>query len=187
MLPLEATGRQPLLHDASVALRAPAQVWSRPGGEMREPIDGVYVSDVRVASAFAVRVGGETPDPIATLEDGADRIRFVSLPRGLDDPGADPDMRLVVERRVRGDGVDHVLRVESRLRRALRLDLEVELVAELTPVDVVKTGRAPVVAEPRPEGDAVGWGDGTVSARLGAPGARLALDGSRIRARWEVE
>ena len=125
MPPIEATGRQPLLHDATVVLRAPAQVWSRPGGEMAQPIDGVYVSDVRVASGWTVRVDGAAPEPIATLEDAADRVRFVSLLRGLDDHGADPDVRLVVERTVRGAGVGHLLRNESRLRRARHLAREV--------------------------------------------------------------
>ncbi|MFT4285069.1 MAG: glycogen debranching N-terminal domain-containing protein [Protaetiibacter sp.] len=187
MLPLEATGRQPLLHDAAVVLRAPAQAWSRVGGEMTAPIDGVYVSDVRVASGFAVRVDGAAPEPIATLEDAADRIRFVSLLRGLDAHGADPDVRLVVERVVRGDGVDHALRIESRLGHALRAEVEVELVAELTPVDVVKTGRAAVAGSPRETEGSLAWGDGAISAELSAPEAAISVDGPRIRIRWQLE
>jgi hypothetical protein len=182
----EATGRQPLLHDATVALRAPAQAWSRPGGEMTAPIDGVYVSDVRVASAWRVRVDGAASEPIATLEDAADRIRFVSLLRGLDDAGADPDVRLVVTRAVRGDGVDHELTIESRLRRELRVELTVELDAEVTPVEVVKTGRPSHGVEPElMDGGAV-WGDAAVSATLRAREATIAIDGSRIRVTWGV-
>lgn len=186
MLPHEATGQQPLLHDATVVLRAPAQVWSRPGGEMTAAIDGVYVSDVRIASAWTVRVDGVAPEPIATLDDAADRVRFVSLLRGLDDPGADPDVRLVVTRSVRGDGVDHELTIESRLDRELQLELVVELAAELTPVEVVKTGRASVAAEPSLTDGAASWGDSAVSATLRAPEATVALEGSRIRASWTV-
>ncbi|PZQ87462.1 MAG: amylo-alpha-1,6-glucosidase [Leifsonia xyli] len=187
MLPPEATGHQPLLHDATVVLRAPAQAWSRAGGEMTAPIDGVYVSDVRVASGFTVRVDGATPEPIATLEDAADRIRFVALLRGLDGPGADPDVRLIVERTARGDGVDHLLRVESRLDRALRFTLDVELDAELTPVEVVKTGREPVAITPRRRDAGAGWGDDAVSAELHAAAGEVSVDGSRIRIRWEIE
>ncbi|MGN6271810.1 MAG: glycogen debranching N-terminal domain-containing protein [Protaetiibacter sp.] len=182
----EATGRQPLLHDAAVVLRAPAQAWSRPGGEMTAPIDGIYVSDVRVAGGWTVRVDAATPEPIATLEDAADRIRFVSLLRGLDDPGADPDVRLTVTRVARGDGVDHELVIASRLDRELRVDLVVELVAELTPVEVVKTGRAPVAATPHETDAGVTWGDAAVSATLRAPDARIARDGARIRLSWAV-
>jgi glycogen debranching enzyme len=186
MLTHEATGRQPLLHDAAVVLRAPAQAWSRPGGEMTAPIDGVYVSDVRVASGWTVHVDGALPEPIATLEDAADRIRFVSLLRGLDDPGADPDVRLVVTRTVRGDGVDHELAIESRLGRELRVELAVELDAELTPVEVVKTGRASIVADPLRRIDGAAWGDDAVSAALHAPDATISIDGPRIRLHWEV-
>lgn len=187
MLPLEATGRQPLLHDAAVVLRAPAQAWSRPGGEMSAPIDGIYVSDVRVASGLRVRVDGETPEPIATLEDAADRIRFVSLLRGLDAHGADPDVRLVVDRAVRGDGVDHVLRIESRLPHPLTVVLEAELVAELTPVEVVKTGRPGVPGAPSEVDGTISWGDEAVSAELRAGQGEASIDGARILLRWDVE
>ncbi len=186
MLVPEATGRQPLLHDAAVALRAPAQLWSRPGGEMSEPIDGVYVSDVRVASGWRVRAAGERPEPIATLEDAADRLRFVSLLRGLDGPGADPDVRLIVTRSVRGDGVDHTLRIESRRAVELEVELEVELLAEVTPVEIVKTGRAPVVAAPTASGDGCAWGDGEVSATLHTATGAVEVDGPGIRVRWSL-
>jgi len=187
MLPLEATGRQPLLHDAMVVLCAPTQAWSRPGGDMSEPIDGIYVSDVRVARAWTALVDGAAPEPIATLEDSASSVRFVLLLRGLDAPGADPDVRLVVRRSARGDGVDHDLTIESRLEHALEVELAVELLAELTPVDVVKTGRTPVAAEPRATDAAITWSDAAVSATLRAPEATIALDGARIRIAWHVE
>src|SRR5690606_6788523 len=116
----------------------------------------------------------------------ADRIRFVSLLRGLDDAGADPDVRLVVTRTVRGDGVDHEVTIESRLRRELRAELTVELDAEVTPVEVVKTGRPSIGVEPKlTDGEAV-WGDEAVSATLRAREATIALDGSRIRVTWGV-
>ncbi len=183
----DATGRQPLLHDAVAALRAPTQVWSRPSGEMTQPIDGIYVSDVRVASGFRVLVDGEAPEPIATLEDGADRIRFVSLLRGLDDHGADPDVRLWVERQVRGDGVEHVLRIESRLARPAVCDLVVELHPESTPVDVVKTGRASTPAEPRIDGANVSWGDEAVTVTLRADDAAISTTDGTLRIAWRVE
>jgi glycogen debranching enzyme len=87
---------------------------------------------------------------------------------------------------VRGDGVDHELAVESRLDRELRVELAVELDAELTPVEVVKTGRPSVSAEPRSTDGAVAWGDAAVSAALRAPEATIALEGARIRATWSV-
>lgn len=187
MLAHDATGRQPLLHDAVATLRAPTQVWSRPSGEMTQPIDGVYVSDVRVASAFRVLVDGAEPEPIATLEDGADRTRFASLLRGLDAHGADPDVRLWVERRVRGDGVDHTLRIESRLARPAMVELVVELRAELTPVDVVKTGRASSGAEVHAAPSGAAWADDAVSVQLRADGAFIASADGLLRLSWTVD
>jgi hypothetical protein len=187
MLAHDATGRQPLLHDAVAALRAPTQVWSRPSGTMSQPIDGVYVSDVRVASGLRVLVDGAEPEPIATLEDAADRIRFVSLLRGLDAHGADPDVRLWVDRRVRGDGVDHTIRIESRLARPAMVELVVELRAEVTPVDVVKTGRASSPAAVRAAPSGAAWGDDAVGVELRADGAFIASADGVLRMSWTVD
>ena len=51
-------GLQPFLHEAIVALKAPAQVWSGQDGRFAAPIDGVYVSDVRVARDLDFTLGG---------------------------------------------------------------------------------------------------------------------------------
>ena len=52
--------RQPLLHTATVVLRAPCQAWSAIDGSMLpEHFHGLFVSDVRLLSALAVRIGRE--------------------------------------------------------------------------------------------------------------------------------
>ncbi len=183
----EASGRQPFLHDAVAALRAPTQVWSRPSGDMSQPIDGIYVSDLRVASGWRVLVDGVEPEAIATLEDSTADVRFVALLRSLDDVGADPDVRLWVERHVRGDGVDHLLRIESRLPRPVTAELAVELRAETTPVDVVKTGRASRPADIRDTPAGLTWGDHGIAVELRTDAEHSRGPGDLMRLSWSVE
>jgi len=187
-----ARGLQPFLHDAIVALRAPAQVWSRSDGRIgRGAIDGVYVSDVRVLDALVLRVGGADGEHVATTPRSASAVRFTSLHRGLDDAGgADPDVRGELERSVRADGVAHSFELRSRLGRPVTAELVVELRAALTPMDLVKAGLAegsepPVVTV---EGHEARWADDEVSALLSAPGATIEdLGGGALRLAWTLD
>jgi hypothetical protein len=186
----QPTGLQPLLHDAVVALRAPAQVWSgRDGAIGPRAIDGVYVSDVRVLDGFAITVQGEPGEHIATLADDADAVRFVALYRGLDDPGPDPDTRATLTRQVVPDGVRHRLEFESRLARPVTLRIAVAARADLTGMEAVKSG-APPSARPavRVDGQRATWADGDVTATLDAPGATLTADrDAGIRMTWQLD
>jgi len=182
-------GRQPLLHEAVAALRAPSQLWSARDGSMgASPIEGAYVSDVRVLGALRLTVDGEPGEHLATLPEDASTVRFLSLHRRLDGPGADPEVRGELSRRARGDGAEH--RFELRSRRAVELatELVVELRAELTPLEEIKAGlagrREPV--HPRADGEGVRWAGESVTARLSAPGAAIELDGDSIRLVWPL-
>ena len=182
-------GRQPLLHDAVVALRAPAQVWSGHDGSLgSSPIDGVYVSDIRVARALQVTVGGEPGEHISTLHDDASTVRFVSLLRGLDGPGADPDVRVVLTRTVRADGVAHTITIESRLATPVSTGIEVRLSPDLTSMEEMKSGHAasapPVVTL---DGDSARWAADGVSTTLAAAGATIAIADDGIRMSWPAE
>ena len=185
-------GLQPLLHDSVVAFRAPAQVWSAADGSIGarggDSIDGVYVSDVRVLGALAIRLDESPGEPIATLHDDASTLRFVALHRHLDGPGADPDTRATLTRTVRPDGVDHSLELASRLDRPLSTAVVVEARADLTPVEAVKAGLGGRVPDVVVDGDRVRWeGDG-VTATLHAPGATIVAGaGGGIRMTWPLE
>lgn len=189
-----ATPRQPLLHESVIALRAPAQFWSAADGSAgtaagRSTIEGAYLGDTRVLRRFALTIGGECGEHLATVTLDASTVRFEGLHRGLDDAGtADPDVRSILTRTVRPDGVVH--RVELRSRRSVPLatELRVALVADHTGMTAVKSGAAPVsppVVTVAPDG--AEWGDGVVSATLSAPGASLSIDGSTITLRWPLE
>jgi hypothetical protein len=197
-VPPHAPGLQPLLHDAVVALRAPAQVWSAADGSIGEhtrdgaprgSIHGVYVSDVRVLGRLAITIGGELGESIATLHDDASTLRFVTLHRELDDPGADPDTRVTLTRAVRADGVSHSLELASRLDRAVSTEVVVVVRAELTPMEAVKAGQVPVrFPDVHVDGERVHWSGDDMTASLHAPGARIETDrGGGIRMSWPVE
>jgi glycogen debranching enzyme len=186
--PAPTTTRQPLLHDAIVTLRAPAQAWSRPDGEMGGgAIDGVYVSDVRVVRRLDVQVDGAAPEHIATLQDSADRSRFVSLLRDLDGPGADPDVRAELSRIVIASGAHHTFSLTSRRDAAFAATIRVSLVPALDEIQVVKAGIVNDPPEVHVAGGRATWGGGGIRATLDAPGSELQrLDGAVV-AEWSVE
>lgn len=172
---------QPFLHDATVALRAPVQVWSRADGSLGgAAIDGVYVADIRVVRGLRVDIGGRPGEHVTTLDDAPDRVRFVSLHRHLDGLGADPDTRATLERRVHAGAVSHALRLESRV--ALDTEVRVTLVPDLSTMHVVKSGLP--AAGAALDGDS--WTDGEVVARLDAPGADRAVVDGAISLTWPV-
>jgi hypothetical protein len=179
---------QPFLHDATVVLRAPAQVWSRADGGFASAIDGVYVSDVRVLQGLNVAVGGEPGEHIATLEDSASTVRFVSLHRALDAAGADPDVRGTLTRRVTGAGVGHEFEVASRLPHAIMTDVTVDLVPDVTAMESIKSGARGISDLEVTVGDGgVRWRRGPVTAELRADAAEISADGGAIRLAWRLE
>lgn len=181
-------GLQPLLHDAIVALRAPAQVWSATNGTLGDrAIDGVYLSDVRIVSGLRIVIGGEPGEHIATLTDDAATLRFIALHRGLDEPGADPDTRSVLRRTVGPDGVRHELTLESRLHTALVTEVVAELIVDLTGMETVKSGGTGPPVDAGIDGSSARWAGGGVSASLDAPGATIEITGPRIRMSWPLE
>ncbi|MDQ1531367.1 MAG: hypothetical protein QOE37_1472, partial [Microbacteriaceae bacterium] len=106
--------RQPFLHDLEIVLQAPAQLWSAPDGSVARGVEGLWVSDVRILSRIDLTVDGTGLEHIRTDRGGADRIRFTTLLRGLDDEHAhDPQVRLDRERRVTAEGITETLVVTS--------------------------------------------------------------------------
>jgi hypothetical protein len=182
-------GHQPLLHEAVVALRAPAQVWSaRDGGIGGNAIDGVYVSDVRVVRRLTVTLDGAPGEHLSTLVDDASTVRFASLHRELDGPGADPDTRLLLTRAVHPGGVHHTVTLESRRDAAVRAELVIELEADLTSMEAIKAGLPPAAApEPQSTGDGATWSGDGVIASLTAPGATVAIGRGGIRMSWPLD
>ncbi|HEY4224396.1 MAG TPA: glycogen debranching N-terminal domain-containing protein [Pseudolysinimonas sp.] len=187
---------QPLLHEAVIALRAPSQAWSSADGSMgSDPIDGVYLGDIRVLRHLSLLVDGLPAEHLHTTVIDAATVRFDALVRSLDGAAtADPDVRLRLTRTVRADGVDHRVELTSRRETAMMPALTIELVADLTGMTAIKSGASGsdsgvsvsgVVSDEGDEGAA--WGDGTVSARLSAPGADVSVAGGVVRLETALE
>lgn len=179
---------QPLLSDETVALRAPAQAWSAASGQMGErPIHGIYVSDVRVLSRLEITFDGLPGEPIATSQESADTVDFVSVLRFLDDPEADPKVRAIHRRRVVSDGTEERITLASTRLVPVETTVVVRLAADLVPMDVVKSGSAAELVSLTVDGNSVAWAAGSVSARLEAAGARLIVSAENLlELSWEV-
>jgi len=166
---------QPLLHDATVVLRAPTQVWSAHDGTIGDSaIHGVYFSDVRIVTAQSITVGGATPEHIATMAPHADAARFVSLTRNLDDASPDPGVRLEHARAASTGGTTETVTIQSRFDQPISTNIVVSLTADATPFDLVKAGLGSGdVPEVALDDGVASWSGNGVTVSLSAPGARV--------------
>ncbi len=134
---------QPLLNDALIVLRAPTQVWSDATGAIgTAAVHGVYHGDVRHVSALTASCDESPIEWISTAPDGASRVVFGGLVRGVDDTTPDPKVRLIRDRRV-GDGVvSETWTLRSRVDRPIRATLRLRLTTEFAQLHEVKSGHA---------------------------------------------
>lgn len=180
---------QPLLSDAVIALRAPTQVWSRPGGDAGEAaIDGVYHGDLRSVRALELSCGESPIEWISASAHGPSRIVFGGLLRGLDDPTPDPKVRLLRDRRVEAGRVSETITVRSRVGDPLSTTLTLRVEPDFALLHEVKAGlgasRAATIR--RTESGAVA-GTGAASFAVAAPGATVGLADDGVVATWALE
>lgn len=174
---------QPLLHDDTVVLRAPTQVWSAGDGALgSRPIHGIYYSDVRIVSAQSITVAGAPLEHLVTDARGADAAAFLSLVRQLDDITPDPGVRATHVRVATVSGVEERLELTSRLDHELVTEVRIDFVADASSMDLVKTGssaKSPprvslIEAGPDDAGqEGARWTGEEVSVTLIAQGAAL--------------
>ncbi|HET8867993.1 MAG TPA: glycogen debranching N-terminal domain-containing protein [Agrococcus sp.] len=185
--PSPAAGRQPLLNDALVALRAPTQAWSDASGDFgRAPIHGIFHGDWRYVRALVLTVAGEPVEATGTAR-GASRVAFHGIARAIDD--ATPDPRVLVERTrdVEAGRVRERVRVRNGLDVPVTARVELALEASFAELSSVKAGAEAPVALVWSETDAgITAGDGTRSMVVSADGAELDRQGDRVVARWRL-
>ncbi|WP_066522719.1 amylo-alpha-1,6-glucosidase [Curtobacterium ammoniigenes] len=185
--PIRLAPLQPLLHDAIVTLRAPAQVWSDRHGDIDgRGVHGYWVGDQRVVSRITVSVARSAIEPLDVVADRADETTFSALLRGLDAPGADPDVRLDRRRQVRADGVDETLTVSTRLAPGAPVDVTVRIQPDATGMDPVKQGAEALSADPTPTADGARWRSGGTEVVLQVQGATATVVGGTIVLRWHA-
>ena len=135
--------RQPLLHDAVIALHAPTQVWSARDGDLGvAPVDGVYHGDLRHISGVRVEVDGEQPEWLSTVPADAAHVRFDAVLRQLDDALPDPKVRLTREREVVSGRLRERFTVTSSREVDVPFTLTVRLRPDFAPLQEVKAGTA---------------------------------------------
>jgi glycogen debranching enzyme len=185
---LPQTALQPFLDSETVVLRAPAQAWSSPDGTMgRAPIHGVYLGDLRILAGLALTVDGAVPEPIATVPIGASAVRFESLLRGLDDAGADPDVRASVARIASTIGIHERLTLTSRLERPITCEVAMTLRPDATTMELVKAGLAHPASLTLAEHDGtLEWTTDDATVTLGIRGADVSEDDGDVTLTWSV-
>ncbi|WP_375388738.1 glycogen debranching N-terminal domain-containing protein, partial [uncultured Amnibacterium sp.] len=174
--------RQPLLHDGEIVLAAPAQLWSRADGSLSAPIDGLFVSDVRIVAGLETTVLGSALEHIRTDRRSARRIAFTALLRGLDaDAGADPRVRLDRVRTVDPEGLTEALTVTSGREVPVEVALTVHLRTDLAPMPLVKSGGTAAPVRFAVAGGIASWGTEEVHATLVADGLEPTADADGLR------
>jgi glycogen debranching enzyme len=107
--------------------------WSATGAQ------GVFVDDRRVVSVLTVRLGQESPVPVANASSGA-RSDFIASARQLGNPGADPTVEVRRRRTVTAQGVDEVVEVVSWADQPVRTDMVFRVGGDGAPISSVKSG-----------------------------------------------
>jgi glycogen debranching enzyme len=185
----DAAPQQPWLHDLTLTLAAPTQVWSAADGQVGPGgLAGVHHADLRVLDLLRVEVDGREPTPVATHGVRGDTHSFVSVPRHLGDPGPDPTVRLVRQRDVDPGLVRERYTLSSTAAEPVRCTLGLRVGADLAPMDAVKGGgtgtrRAPVGIG----GHVLSWEEESLRAVLRLPGAHTVEEGDHVLATWDVE
>ncbi len=180
---------QPLLNDALIVLRAPTQAWSDGSGDMgAAAVHGVYHGDVRHVRSLVASCDESPIEWISTAPDGASRVVFGGILRGIDDPTPDPKVRLLRDRRVDDGVVSESWTVHSRVDEPLRTTLRLRLTPEFAQLHEVKSGHA----HPRQTDVVIDGADARIDAgpqglELAAPGALVASGAEGVDAVWSIE
>lgn len=181
---------QPLLHDLLVATMAPTQAWSGLDGQVRpHGAQGFYHCDVRVLSRAVLTVDGREPEVIRAGPVGVGVVEVIALLRGVDEPGADPTVRLRRTRRVTPGTVRESLEVGAATVRPVRVPIAVHLACDLAVIEEVKTGRETPPHPGRSDGGGVVWSDGDEEITVrGSGGCQVDVsDPSAPVLTWTVE
>lgn len=180
---------QPLLHDLLVATIAPTQAWSGPDGQLRpHGAQGVYHGDVRVLSQAVLLVDGLEPEVISAGPAGPGGVEVIALVRGVDEPGADPTVRLRRRRRVTPGSAHETLELTAATVAPVQVPLSLNLACDLVDLEAVKSGRTAAPLPARSHDHTVVWSGENGEARVEAIGADIDVsDPTAPILEWLVE
>ena len=186
---------QPLLHQLVTLCAAPSQVLSAADGSIAAEIDGrgtaqgLMHADVRVLSGWELRIGGRRPAHLATELPTGGQAQFSYLAPELVITTIDRFVRLDLTRVITPGLLTETLLLTSELDEPTDTEVTIELISDLTPMNLIKIGRhhKPIIFGDQSNGTLV-FGDESVTARLQAPGAELTRnpDRTRLTLTWQV-
>jgi len=179
--------RQPYLHDLTGVFAAPVQAWSDHQGQIRgDGAQGAYCGDDRVLARAVLRVDGAEPEWLSTQERSAGEADFIYTVR-VPAPVADPLVSVIRARSVSPGRLAETLTFKSIRTDAVRLAVELVLVADSTPMDQVKAGAATAFGSLAPGGPRWQWRGEDTNATLQASGADFESNGSQVLLTWQIE
>lgn len=147
---------QPLLHELSSCVAAPALLLCDRDGEIRPGgVSGWYAGDVRLADRLQLSVAGSALELVRSEEPGHDRQVFAYVARSLGDPIADPTV--VVERRrsLAEDRLEERVEVRSSATGPVEVEVRLAVAGDVRPMAEVKQGLADPASTLPPDAD--GW------------------------------
>ncbi len=177
---------QPFVHDLTVALAAPVQVWSAPGGDIDgSGVQGAYYGDHRMVRGLQLDLQG--PDGPIELVHGATSVgadgtvTFHTIAR-IHDGTADPLGAVTRTRAARPGGMVERITIGTSLPRPLPVTLTLRLQPDATPMALIKAGVAAesdLLAGP----DGWGWDHGS-RVTVSAPEAEVST-GDSVHLCWQ--
>ena len=191
MTPEPVPGQQPWLHDLTLVLAAPTQVWSDADGQVRPGgVQGLLHGDRRLLARIELTVDGEEPTPVAHHPAGPSEWAghvFVAVPRRLGDDGPDPTVRVTRTRTLRPGELHEVVAVTSTAAGDTVCTLRLRLDADLAPMDAIKSGGRPAAVAPaRVDAGGAAWQLDGFRGDVRAPGATFDRDGDGLVVTWEL-
>jgi glycogen debranching enzyme len=179
---------QPFLHDLAVTVSAPSQVWSARDGQIRRTgAQGVYDGDCRVLTRAELTVAGAEPVVVAAGPAGRASLEVVAVASAVDEPGADPTVRVRRVRVVRPGEVVETIEVQAATERPVHVPIRVDLACDLAPLEGVKVGDVPPTLPCTIEGGPV-WSTPDVTVRVAAPTADVdARDPRQPALEWVLD
>jgi len=176
---------QPLLDDAIITLQAPTQAWSDRAGRIGSmAVHGIYHGDVRHIRAVEISIDGTSLESISYAMPSPQAASFTDVLRGVDGDQADPKVRLDRHRQVEPGSFTESIQFSSAREVPVRIGVEVLIVPDFAPLQLVKAGT--------PSTAGWDWDGGTARAgeasfAVDARDARITASDAGIRLRWDFD
>lgn len=144
-------GRQPVTSTLVTVLNAPAVGMSSQGGSIFPgEAQGLYVGDLRLVSAWELKVAGAIMEAAGNGLSSASQAAFQSVIRGIGDPEPHATVWVTVDRHAERDRFVDTIVVHNGGRETVRVPLELFVASDLASLARLREGDqfVPVEAEP---------------------------------------